>query len=151
MLFECFLVFFLFDNSNSDSFKIIKELTNIINKEKFPDLPIILIQNKKDNIDVTEFEINEYLELNPSIMKIDLPLKDKNELFYKLIEINDEFSNTKKLYFYFSNDIIEAKDNKMSLINIISMSFILVGDTKVGKTSFFNRYQKNHINLIILP
>ena len=144
MLFECLIVFFLIDESNPYSFEIIKDLTNIINNKKYPDLRIILIQNKKEyknEIKIVENNINEYLKLNPFIMNFELPLNDK-DLLYILKVIYDEIYNSKNLNYFHSDFILESKDNKMSIIKNISMTFILVGDSPVGKSSFLNRHTK---------
>ena len=72
-------------------------MTNIINNKKYPDLRIILIQNKKEyknEIKIVENNINEYLKLNPFIMNFELPLNDK-DLLYILKVIYDEIYNSK--------------------------------------------------------
>ena len=66
-LYECQCAIFLVDITNSDSFKLIKELLEVINIDIFPYLKIILVQNKSDldgSRKVTSFEIKEFLENN---------------------------------------------------------------------------------------
>ena len=120
MLFECLMVFFIIDESDPYSFEIIKDLTTIIIKEKFPDLPIILLQNKKEikkEKKIKENEMNVYLKLNPFIINFEISLNG-NELLYILKEINDEIYNSKNIKIFSSNFILESKDNKIPLSNI---------------------------------
>ena len=114
------MVFFIIDESDPYSFEIIKDLTTIIIKEKFPDLPIILLQNKKEikkEKKIKENEMNVYLKLNPFIINFEISLNG-NELLYILKEINDEIYNSKNIKIFSSNFILESKDNKIPLSNI---------------------------------
>ena len=137
MLFECLVVIFLIDESIPNSFEIIKNLTSIIN-ENFPNLNLILVQNKREikNIEIKENKINEYLNLYPYIINLKLSLKNKDEVSSILSVIN-KISNSKKML---SNFVFET--NTYKIHNLTMTIFPIVGNSQAGKTSFFQRFRK---------
>ncbi len=142
MLFECLVAIFLIDESIPNSFEIIKKLTKIIN-EIFPDLSLILVQNKKElnNSKIKENEIIEYLNLYPYIINLKLSLKNKDEVS-SLLNVINEISISKKMI---SNIVFETKSRKFNLESNKYMSFILIGDHPVGKTSFLRRFNNQDL------
>ena len=142
LLFECLVSIFLVDESIPNSFEIIKKLTTIINKENFPDLNLILVQKKREtkNSEIKENEINEYLNLYPYIINLKLSLNNKNEVS-SISNIINEIKNSKTML---SNIVFETDYQKFDLNYNKSMSFILLGDSLIGKTSFFNRFKNQY-------
>ena len=151
-LFECQCCLFLFDITSKASFELINNLVNIINFQKFPYMKSILVQNKVDKEDtsqIDESEISEFLKSNNFFERIKLSNRDKTGL--------DELIN--KIYLAVNNPknelpmniVFESVNKSQKLVNGQGyLSFILIGDTTVGKTCFYNRYFKNTFSLPFL-
>ena len=147
-LYECQCALFLVDITNSDSFKLIKDLISVIDSSKFPYLKKILVQNKSDldsTRQVTSFEIKEYLDNNASFDSLEISLKNGDTLNELLKKINTAVNETKNEIP--TNIVSESMDKKIGIVNGQgSLSFILIGDSTVGKTCFLTRYFKNQFN-----
>ena len=147
-LYECQCALFLVDITNSDSFKLIKDLIGVIDSSKFPYLKKILVQTKSDlesTRQVTGFEIKEYLDNNASFDSLELSLKNGDTLKELLKRINTAVNETKNEIP--TNIVSESADKKIGIVNGQgSLSFILIGDSTVGKTCFLTRYFKNQFN-----
>ena len=147
-LYECQCALFLVDITNSDSFTLIKTLLDVIKLDKFPYLKVILVQNKLDlesTRQVTNFEIKEYLDIHTSLDSIEISLKSGDKLKELTQKINKYVNETKNELP--SNIVSEAVDKRLSLMNGQgALSFILIGDSTVGKTCFLTRYFKNQFN-----
>ena len=122
--------------------------------EKFSYLKNILVQNKIDlenTRQVTSFEINEFLGANTFLEGIEISLKkvDDNlkELINKIYIAENESKNELPL-----NIVSESVNKKINNIMNIqgSLSFILIGDSQVGKTNFLTRYFKNEFKEVFL-
>ena len=144
-LFECQCALFLVDITNPDSFNLIKELITNTNLNKFKYLKSILVQNKFDlesTRQVSSFEIKEYLENNKSIDSLEISIKNGDNIQELIKKINQAVNETKNELP--ANIVSEAVEKKANLMNAQgSLSFILIGDSTVGKTCFLNRYFKN--------
>jgi small GTP-binding protein len=144
-LFECQCALFLVDITNPDSFNLIKELINNANISKFSYLKSILVQNKFDlesTRQVSSFEIKEYLDTNKSIDSLEISIKNGDNIQELIKKINEAVNENKNELP--SNIVSEAVEKKANLMNAQgSLSFILIGDSTVGKTCFLNRYFKN--------
>jgi small GTP-binding protein len=144
-LFECQCVLYLVDITNTESFAIIKELINNINASKYPYLKQILVLNKLDlesTRQVSSFELKEYLDNNKSIDNQEISVKNGDNIQELLRKINEAINESKNELP--SNIVSEAVDKKNNLMNGQgTLSFILIGDSTVGKTCFLNRYFKN--------
>ena len=147
-LYECQCALFLVDITNTDSFTLIKDLLNEIDANNYPYLKRILVQNKYDlesTRQVTSYEINQYLENNPNLDSLEISLKNGDNVKELLKKINTYVNETKNELP--SNIVSESLDKKIGLINGQgSLSFILIGDSTVGKTCFLTRYFKNQFN-----
>ena len=147
-LYECQCALFLVDITNSDSFKLIKDLIALINPEKFPYLKKILVQNKFDlesTRNVTSYELKEYLDSNTSLDGQEISLKNGENLNELLKKINAAVNESKNEIPI--NIVSEALDKKVGIMNGQgALSFILIGDSTVGKTCFLTRYFKNQFN-----
>ena len=147
-LYECQCAIFLVDITNQDSFKLIKDLIGIIKSEHFPYLKKIFVQNKLDlesTRQVTSFEIKEYLDNNTSLDNQEIDLKNGQNLKELIKKINSAVNESKNELP--TNIVSEALDKKLGLMNGQgALSFILIGDSTVGKTCFLTRYFKNQFN-----
>ena len=147
-LYECQCALFLVDITNQDSFKLIKELINLIKPSNFPYLKKILVQNKLDlesTRQITSFEIKEYLDNNNSIDSQEISIKNGENVKELLKKINISVNETKNELP--TNIVSEAMDKKIGMMNGQgALSFILIGDSTVGKTCFLTRYFKNQFN-----
>ena len=86
--------------------------------------------------EIKEKEINEFLNLYPYIINLKLSLKNKDEVL-SISNVKNEIRNSKKML---SNIVFEIKYLKLNLNYNKSMSFLLVGDSPVGKSSFLRRF-----------
>ena len=147
-LYECQCALFLVDITNSDSFKLIKDLISLIQPDKFTYLKRILVQNKLDlesTRQVTSFEIKEYLDSNTSLEGQEISLKNNDNVKELLRKVNAAVNESKNELPI--NIVSEALDKKLGLMNGQgALSFILIGDSTVGKTCFLTRYFKNQFN-----
>ena len=147
-LYECQCALFLVDITNTDSFTLIKDLLNTIEVKNFPYLKGILVQNKYDlesTRQVTSYEIKEYLDNNTHLDNLEISLKNGDNVKELMKKINTYVNETKNELP--SNIVSESLDKKIGIINGQgSLSFILIGDSTVGKTCFLTRYFKNQFN-----
>ncbi len=147
-LYECQCALFLVDITNTDSFTLIKDLLNTIEVKNFPYLKGILVQNKYDlesTRQVTSYEIKEYLDNNTHLDNLEISLKNGDNVKELMKKINTYVNETKNELP--SNIVSESLDKKVGIINGQgSLSFILIGDSTVGKTCFLTRYFKNQFN-----
>ena len=71
---ECQCCLFLFDITAKSSFKLINNLVEVINYQKFPYMKSILVQNKVDKKDIPHIEESEISEFfnadSTSLLKI---------------------------------------------------------------------------------
>ena len=146
-LYECQCALFLVDITNSDSFNLIKQLINNIDMKKFPYLKAILVPNKLDlesTRQVSSFELKEYGDSNnQTIDTQEISVKNGENITVLINKINEAVNESKNELP--SNIVSEALDKKPNnlMTNQAAISFILIGDSTVGKTCFFNRYFKN--------
>ena len=128
------------------SFRLIKELIGLI--KPLPYLKRILVQNKLDlesTRQVTSFEIKEYLDSNTSLDGQEISIKNGENVKELLKKINVAVNESKNELP--TNIVSESLDKKLGLMNGQgALSFILIGDSTVGKTCFLTRYFKNQFN-----
>ena len=144
-LYECQCALFLVDITNTESFISIKDLISNINMTKYPYLKAILVQNKFDlesTRQVSSFEIKEYLENNKSLDNLEISVKNGDNIQELLKKINTAVNESKnELPINIVSEAVEKKGNLMNGQG--ALSFILIGDSTVGKTCFLNRFFKN--------
>ena len=152
ILFESQCTLFLFDITKSESFELIKQLINLIDFKKFPYMKGILLQNKSDeekSSKVSETEISNLINSKHNLETIKISTKDKtgiDELLIKIDKAVNENENELPM-----NIVSESTNKKPKLVNGQGyLSFLLIGDTEVGKTCFYNRYFKNKFSLQFL-
>ena len=99
-LYECQCALFFIDINNQDSFKLIKDLIELIKTKNFPYLQKILVHNKFDlesKTQITNLEIKEYLDSNNSLDIQEIDLKD-GHILKLLIKINSALNESKINY-----------------------------------------------------
>ena len=145
ILFECPCALLLIDLTKKDSFDLIKSLLNHIIINNYPYLNLILVLNKSDlesEKQITDFELDQYLNENKYLDKIEISIKNGTNMPELLNKINLSINDSKKEIA--SNIVSETLEKNVGFINAEgSLSLILVGDSTVGKTCFLNRYFKN--------
>ncbi len=144
-LFNCKCVLFLIDLMNEKSFELIKKLIEKIKTKDFPYLKAILLQNKKDSKSdrtVSQNEIDKLIQSNPWINTLEISIKNGENINVLLNQIYS-LVNEKK-YNLPCDLILESLSKKNNFINYSgTLSFILIGDSDVGKSCFFKRYFRN--------
>ena len=151
-LYECQCALFIFDITSKKSFELIKKLINLIEFQKFPYMKSIILQNKSDKEEssqINDVEIKDLLNIAKNSETLKISTKDKSGINELIIQINKSVNESKNELPM--NIIFESNDKKQKLINGQGyLSFILIGDTEVGKTCFFNRYFKDTFSLEFL-
>ena len=109
----------------------------------------ILVQNKIDKGDasIPDSEITEFLNSNNAFETIKISNKDKSGINDLKVKINSYVNNSK--YKLPMNIISESINKNQKLLNGQGglLSFILIGDTTVGKTCFYNRFFRDTFSL----
>ena len=112
----------------------------------------ILVQNKvdkKDNPHIEESVISEFLGSNNFFETIKISNKDKTGIDELIDKIDAAVNNTKNELPM--NSILESINKTQKLVNGAGyLSFILIGDSTVGKTCFYNRYFRNSFSVPFL-
>ena len=133
------------DISNKNSLDLVKQLIDMIDNKKFPYLQTILIENKLDlenQKQVSGFDIKELLDKKTFIQHEKLSLKDNDSIeglvskIYKAVNNSNVDLPINKVYI--SRKELTRSHSIESCINLI-----LIGDSKVGKTTFLSRYINN--------
>ena len=167
-LFDCQCALFMIDITSNTSFISVKNLIGkietIINKDndnpKYDNgicknnFKKLLVLNKFDlesEKKVSQEEISFFLNNNTSIESIEISLKTLqgtkqfNEKLFELLKVKND-SKISSDYIY--EDVNSFNDPQMGLTvkAVGTINCILIGDTEVGKSSFFLRYFKNEFN-----
>lgn len=170
---ECIII--MWDKSNSETFDNIPNLISTINEgikeHNISDIPIFLIKNKidKDDMASTLSERSEAGHIktnyenikkeNKNLICKEISLLDKKN-FYDLIDEIIKNMNIYKEKKKFNKDAIslvkfnekQINLNNNKYINNISLNIILLGNSNVGKTSFFSYFldkkTENYISTI---
>ena len=149
-MYECQCCLFLFDITAKASFTLINNLIELIDFQKFPYMKSILVQNKVDKEGhIEESEISEFLKSNNSFETIKISNKDKTGIDELIDKIYSSVNNPKNELPM--NLVLESVNKSQKLLSGQgNLSFILIGDSTVGKTCFYNRYFKNSFSLPFL-
>ena len=157
---ECIII--MFDNSRTETFdnipNLISTIKSRIKENYFREVPIILVQNKIDlkTEDVREsfVEVNEsvkkILEENKDIIYRKISLLDKNKFFELVLDIqgninkeNERFKdNVYNVKFQIYDKITETYEIVDNINNNNIIKCVLLGNSCVGKTTFFNYFHK---------
>ena len=133
----------MIDITNNNSFQIIKNLISSIKFQKYTKK--ILLINKidlKSEKQISENEINEFLQLNNSFSKIEISIKDSLNYNEFINELKENLQNDKSKI---QTNLISIlpKNIKVNFPNSTQINLILLGDSKVRKKDFINIYYKN--------
>ncbi len=146
-LFDCQCALFFVDITSNESFKLIKDLLNIIKEDLYPYLKKIMVLNKIDlnhKRQINFLEMTNFLNENSDIEldNIEISLKTEENLDQLLEKINNSVNIVKNQIP--ANIIYEASDPSLFINKEINqMTIIFVGDSTVGKSCFISRYFKN--------
>ena len=145
-LFDCQCSLFLVDGKNKESTNSVKVIMKKINNEKYPFMKRLIVENKSDIIPEEENEeIKKLLNYYPFVDNIKISLKTGNNLENLLIQIYDKINSNSSEENLFPLD----KVNKYTTILYQkeeyegSISLMLLGDGRVGKSNFMTRYANN--------
>ena len=145
-LFDCQCSLFLVDGKNKESTNSVKVIMKKINNEKYPFMKRIIVENKSDIMTEEENEeIKKLLNYYPFLDNIKISLKTGNNLENLLIQIYDKINSNSSEENLFPLD----KVNKYTTILYQkeeyegSISLMLLGDGRVGKSNFMTRYANN--------
>ena len=145
-LFDCQCALFLVDGKNKESTNSVKVIMKKINNEKYPFMKRLIVENKSDIIPEEENEeIKKLLNYYPFLDNIKISLKTGNNLENLLIQIYDKINSNSSEENLFPLD----KVNKYTTILYQkeeyegSISLMLLGDGRVGKSNFMTRYANN--------
>ena len=146
--FDCPCALFFMDITNPNSFDSIENVMTNINKEKYPYLKKIIVENKSDlEHKKSNEKMNKYINDNPDIDHITISLKNGNNLDELLLKIYNEINSPKKELI-----INQVKERECKLNEKVDykgqISLILLGNSAVGKTNVFQRFRNKKFNPI---
>ena len=141
---DCHCALFLMDATNEDTFFSVQNIITTIDKDEFPYLKIILVDNKSDiKPETPNDELLRFIDENPEIDYISISVKTGENMEHLINKIYDEVNSSENKVFPIdkvSKSVLkdESKTNCTS-----GISLILLGNSGVGKTNFIERYTKN--------
>ena len=145
-LFDCQCVLFLIDITDKESFNKVKQLITTINFSEYTILKKILLENKIDienRREIDSEEINNFIKEKNIEDKVPISIKEGQGL-EELIEKIKKYTNGKDIDIpinYITQEKNELNNSNLNLEK--NLSFILIGDSNVGKTCFYTRFQNN--------
>ena len=146
ILFDCQCALLLIDITEKESFNKIEKLVESIDFSEYSYLKIIILENKIDkesDRQINNEDISSFMKENNIEDKMKISLKEGTG-FEELIEKMNSFTNNKENDIpinFISQDISPRPDVNIDLEKTITL--ILIGDSNVGKTCFFTRFNKN--------
>lgn len=145
-LFQCQCVLFFVDVTSEESLKLISDLIEVINFEKMSYLRGIIVQNKIDQTSaISEDNIANILNSKKCLETMKISIKEKKGI-KELLEKIDAFVNDAKIDLPL-NFVYQSPTAQLTMFNgKDNLTFVIIGDSTVGKTCFFNRYFKNIYN-----
>ena len=154
-LFDCKCAIFLVDATNHKSFEPVKTIMSFIKDEIYPNVKKIIVENKSDiNTDKSNEELEKYIQENSksNIDYLKISVKTEDNLVNLLVKICDKINpkNSEKDIFPIDKIGKCTLKDYPNAPQVKPLSFILIGDSAVGKTNFLSRYMKNAFNLLFL-
>ena len=145
-LFQCQCVLLFVDVTSEESFKLINKMIENINFEIMPYLRGIIVQNKIDQTSmISEENIQNIIKSKKCLETMKISLKNKNGLNELLARI-ESIVNDDKIDLPL-NYVYQSPVTKLTMFNgKDSLTFVIIGDSTVGKTCFFNRYFNGSYN-----
>lgn len=151
-LFECELALFMVDIENQDSLSCIKTLIDDLKSYNFPDLKKILVINKMDKESerkISSFELSDFAGAN-KLKSFEISAQQGSGIEELCRHMNDCVNSTQLNIPMNLVKECPLKRVATSLTLRGSLSFILIGDSGVGKTAFLDRYFKNQFSEMFL-
>lgn len=168
LLFGSECIIFMIDITSKDSFDVVSEIAeSVYNQMKknieYGDIPIFLISNKIDREqyrEVSAFEIKElidkYEKINSYEISLNLKKNESDETINKFIVdlCNTLYEKNKNYSFYYDYlNLVKIREpmsvhNNSELFDKTdnTLNFLLLGSSKVGKSSFANKLVNNTFN-----
>ena len=145
LLFDCQCALFLVDITDDVSLKKVNEIAEKIDFENNPILKIIFVENKIDlenERKIDEESINQCMETYEIKEKVQISIKKGNGLENLVEKINNLVNNSEN---NIPINYISQEKNEITEFHEcpITINLILIGNSNVGKTCFFNRFNKN--------
>ena len=145
-LFDCQCLLLLIDITDNESFIFIKKLFKSIDFSEYSYLKLILVENKIDNENKREIkieEINEFMKEKNIEDKLQISIKEGIG-FEELVEKMNLYTANKENNIPINSISQDISQNaNTNLVVEKSITLILLGDSNVGKTCFFTRFNKN--------
>ena len=145
-LFDCQCALFLIDITDKESFNKVKQLTTTIDFSEYTILKKILLENKIDienRREIDSEEINNFIKDKNIEEKVQISIKEGqglNELIEKIKNYTNNKDNDIPIN-YITQDKNEINNSNLNLKK--NLSFIIIGNSNVGKTCFYTRFHKN--------
>ena len=145
-LFDCQCALFLIDITDKESFNKVKQLTTTIDFSEYTILKKILLENKIDienRREIDSEEINNFIKDKNIEEKVQISIKEGqglNELIEKIRNYTNNKDNDIPIN-YITQDKNEINNSNLNLKK--NLSFIIIGNSNVGKTCFYTRFHKN--------
>ena len=144
-LFDCQCALLLIDITDKESLDFIKKLMENIDLEEYSYLKIILVEKKIDIEKLRELDnetINTFMKEKNIQDKVQLSIKEGTGLDQLIEKMNTYTSSPENdiPINYISQDINET-NTYLDLDKDITL--ILIGDSNVGKTCYFTRFNRN--------
>lgn len=145
-LFQCQCALFFVDVTSEESLTLVSDIIEVINFDKMPYLRGIIVQNKIDQSSaISEEKINNIIKSKKGLETLKISVKNKNGIKELLSKI-DSFVNDNKVDLPL-NFVYQSSSTQITMFNgKENLTFVIIGDSTVGKTCFFNRYFKNIYN-----
>ena len=147
LLFDSQVVLLLLDITDQESLDMIKQLSDLVEFSDYCSLKVILLENKKDletERKIESEEINNFMTEKKIEEKIQISIKE-GEGLEELAQIIKKYTSIEENNIpinYISQDKYQnAFDENLDIE--YDLSFILIGNSNVGKTCFFTRFQSN--------
>ena len=139
-LFQCQCALFFIDVTSEESFKLINDIIEKIDFGNMPYLKGIIVQNKIDQASIiSEENIANIIQSKKCLETMKISLKNKNGINELLAKIESIVNNDK--IDLPINHVYESPTSKLTLFSgKDNLTFVIIGDSTVGKTCFFNRY-----------
>ena len=146
--FDCPLALFFIDITNPNSFDSIEKMSLKTIKDNNPNMKIIIVENKSDLEHKQPNEkMNKFISDNPGIDHIIISIKNGNNFDELLLKIYNEINSPKKLIPL--NQVKKRGCKLNEKVDVKSaISLILLGNSSVGKTNLFSRFDNQKFNPI---
>jgi small GTP-binding protein len=145
LLFDCQCALFLVDITDDMSLKKVNEIAEKIDFENNTILKVIFVENKIDlenERKIDEESINKFMDNYGIKEKVQISIKTGIGV-ENLVEKMNNLVNNSENNIPINYISLEKKETKENQFVPMLINLILLGNSNVGKTCFFNRFNKN--------